>query len=83
MRHSSVYERARGGYAPPRQLTVQQVAKRLSCSETTVRRNITSGDLPAVRIGRASWRISEDDLAAFMEARSNQADIAFVEQRTE
>jgi excisionase family DNA binding protein len=36
-----------------RLLTVSEAAKQLSLSERTLRRMIASGDLPAVRLGRA------------------------------
>ena len=75
MRQSRVYERARtAAWRPPRQLTVQQVATRLNVSESTVRRNIASGELAAVRVGKAAWRVSEEDLTRFQAERSNRAD---------
>ena len=56
-----------------------QVARRLACSESTVRRNINSGYLAAVRVGKPAWRISEEDLARFVAERSNWADEAWEE----
>ena len=78
MRHSRIYERTpETGRGPSRQLTVAQVARRLACSESTVRWNIHSGELAAVRVGKAAWRISEADLNRFLAERSNRADEAW------
>ena len=43
------------------------VADKLDCHITTVRRLIESGDLAAVRVGKA-LRVPEDELARFIEA---------------
>ncbi|MDP9363134.1 MAG: helix-turn-helix domain-containing protein [Chloroflexota bacterium] len=51
-------------------LTVSEVAERLKVTPLTVRRWIKSGELIGVQLGdRAGWRISEEDLEAFLEAR--------------
>ena len=48
-------------------LRVMAVATRLGVSVKTVRRMITSGDLPVHRIGKL-LRVSEADLAVFVES---------------
>lgn len=58
-------------------LSVKETAARLGCSDDTVSRLIDIGDLRAVNI-RATGkgmrlRISEDDLTAFIKARTIQA----------
>jgi len=51
-------------------LTVDQVAERLKVNEQTVRRWLREGELQGVAFGgRTGWRISEDDLQAFLDAR--------------
>lgn len=52
-------------------LTVQDVAERFDVSIETVRRWIRSGELPVLDLGgpRLGYRISEQDLAAFVAAR--------------
>lgn len=52
-------------------LTVREVAVRLGCHPATVKRMIASGQLPAVRLAgpRGHYRVSEDALATFVEAR--------------
>lgn len=52
-------------------LTVREVAERLGCHPATVKRMIASGRLPAVRLAgpRGHYRVSEDALATFVEAR--------------
>lgn len=55
---------------PDEWLTVQQVAERLQVHEETVRRWIRDGALPVLDLGKkAGYRISEDDLAAYIAAR--------------
>jgi excisionase family DNA binding protein len=46
-------------------LTLDQVAEQIGCSKRTVRRLISKGDLPALRIGTtgALVRVDADDLA--------------------
>jgi excisionase family DNA binding protein len=39
-------------------------------SQATLRRLIASGELPAVRLSKRALRIREDDLRAFIDARS-------------
>ena len=46
-------------------LTVAQVAQRLDASETTVRRWIRDGRLPATRHGARVWLIEESALEGF------------------
>jgi len=58
--------------APPRLLTVREVALTLRQSERTVRDKIASADLPAVRIGsgpRAPIRVEAAELEAFIHDR--------------
>lgn len=51
-----------------RYFTAQQVAERLQVNEQTVRRWLRSGELHGVRLA-GSWRITETDLKAFLDAR--------------
>lgn len=51
-----------------RLLTTQDVADRLQVKERTVRDWIRSGELPAFDLGQG-YRISEEDLEAFLEGR--------------
>jgi excisionase family DNA binding protein len=54
--------------APTRQLlTVWQTAERLTVSEKTVRRLISSGNLPALRVG-AQLRVDADELERWLYA---------------
>lgn len=46
------------GFAPPRFLTVAEVADAARVSRMTVYRLVHAGDLPAVRVGR-SFRVPE------------------------
>jgi excisionase family DNA binding protein len=53
-------------------LTVGRVAEMLSVSELTVRRKISEGEIPAVRLstdGRGAVRIPEDGLGRWLEHR--------------
>jgi excisionase family DNA binding protein len=51
-------------------LTVATVAERLSVEAQTVRRWLRSGDLRGIALGgKSGWRITETDLAAFLESR--------------
>ena len=54
-----------------RLLTVDQVSEYLGVHRDTVYSMIRSGRLPALQLGgrKASWRISESDLAAFVSNR--------------
>jgi len=49
-------------------LTVQEIAERLELHPHTIRRYIWGGKLPAAKFGRV-WRVSEEDLRAFIEER--------------
>lgn len=49
----------------PRLLTRRAAADALACSESTVKRLVASGELPAVRVGGAA-RIRLDDLDAYV-----------------
>lgn len=54
----------------PALLTVDQVAERLKVNEQSVRRWLREGKLKGVAFGgRTGWRISEDDLQAFLDTR--------------
>jgi excisionase family DNA binding protein len=57
-------------------LTVAQVCERLQVTPNAVRRWLTSGQLGGVRLGgkRTGWRISEDDLQAFIAMRRGGGD---------
>jgi len=55
--------------------TVQDVVNILQVHEQTVRRWIRTGELPAYALGdRAGYRISPDDLRAFLERRRVDGD---------
>jgi excisionase family DNA binding protein len=56
----------------PRFLTPAEVAELLRVSAMTVYRLIKSGELRAARIGK-SYRISEDDVDAYLQARFSDA----------
>ena len=56
----------------PRLLTPNEVAEALRVSSMTVYRLIKAGDLPAARIGK-SFRIREDDVDAYLQARFSDA----------
>lgn len=49
-------------------MTVAEVARGLRVSNMTVYRLVTSGQLPAVRVGR-SYRIREDDVRRYLQSR--------------
>lgn len=49
-------------------LTVREVAERLKLTEKSVRRYISEGKLPAVKLGRV-LRVREADLETFVEER--------------
>ncbi len=68
-------------YRRGRRLSVPQVARRLSVSESTVYRLIGSGELEAVRVGRKAWRVSEATLVRFVASRSNRADEGMKRQK--
>lgn len=51
----------------PRFLTLADVAELLSTSVAQVYAMVRRGDLPAIKIGgRGQWRVSEDDLEAYL-----------------
>ncbi|MFZ6003482.1 MAG: helix-turn-helix domain-containing protein [Actinomycetota bacterium] len=56
----------------PRFLTPSEVAEQLRVSSMTVYRLIKSGELRAARIGK-SYRISEEDVDAYIAARFSDA----------
>ena len=49
-------------------LTIPETADVLRTSQKTIRRWISGGDLIAHKFGR-QWRISQDDLSAFIKLR--------------
>lgn len=51
-------------------LTVRQAAEQLDVTEDWVRDLIQAKKIKATKIGK--WRISEEDLIAFVKGRSNQ-----------
>ncbi len=51
--------------------TIQDVADRLKVSYRTVFRWVHAGELAAYKLGQ-EWRISEEDLKAFLEARRHE-----------
>jgi excisionase family DNA binding protein len=53
-------------------LTVAEVAQSLRVSNMTVYRLISSGELPAVRVGK-SYRLREEDVDAYLASRYTQA----------
>ncbi len=53
--------------------TVDEVAERLKVNPVTVRGWIRSGELKAVQLGRAGYRIIEADLQAFLDQRKPAA----------
>lgn len=53
--------------APPALIRLEEAARRLGVSMTTVRRLIDTGELTAVRVGRV-YRIDPRDLDAFIES---------------
>jgi excisionase family DNA binding protein len=46
-------------------LTIRDVAERLNCSDKQVRRLVSRGELPALKLG-AAVRIDEHELAAWL-----------------
>jgi len=55
-------------------LTVTEVAERLRLSIFTVRELLKEGRLHGFRLGgtKSGWRVTEDDLRAFIEAARNE-----------
>jgi excisionase family DNA binding protein len=63
-------------------LTVEEVAKRLGCSEETVRRLCRRGRLPATRFSaRGRLRVDVGALERFIEEEGGRADCRDVEPR--
>ncbi len=63
---------AREEHARAKFLTVAEVAEVLRVSNMTVYRLITSGELPAVRVGK-SYRLREDDVDKYLGDRYTEA----------
>ena len=61
-----------GAQGSSRYLTVAEVAKALRVSNMTVYRLVSSGELPALRIGK-SYRLREDDVDRYLAERFTQA----------
>jgi excisionase family DNA binding protein len=59
-------------YEETEYLTVEQIAKQLQVNKRTVLTWITSGELPAVVIGKRGYRVSRTDLHEFLEARKRR-----------
>jgi excisionase family DNA binding protein len=51
----------------PRLLEAYEVAHRLKCSQEHVRRLVREGKLAVVYIGKRAWRVSPQDLQAFLD----------------
>jgi excisionase family DNA binding protein len=66
----------KGGVSMDEQLlTVDQVAARLQVNEQTVRRWLRDGELGGVPFGgRTGWRVTEEDLQAFLDRRRQMGD---------
>ncbi len=57
-------------------LTVSEVSERLKVTPLTVRRWLKAGDIAGIQLGdRAGWRISEDDLQAFLQGRRSSGPV--------
>jgi excisionase family DNA binding protein len=59
-------------YTKSQFLTVAEVARALRISNMTVYRLISSGQLPAVRVGK-SYRLREEDVDRYLAARFTEA----------
>ena len=59
-------------YTKSQFLTVGEVAQMLRISNMTVYRLISSGQLPAVRVGK-SYRLREEDVDGYLAARFTEA----------
>lgn len=57
--------------AVTRQLSVSQVSAKLQCSPSTVRKLVADGALRASRVTPRTIRISDTDLQAYLDSRSN------------
>jgi excisionase family DNA binding protein len=51
--------------------TPEEIAARLQVKPTTIRAWLRSGKLKGVRIGPKLWRVSERDLAEFLQRHRN------------
>lgn len=62
----------------PRLMTAREVADALACSHRTATNLITSGKLPAVRLGegRTAYRVSRDALVEFVNRNATRQDSA-------
>jgi excisionase family DNA binding protein len=54
-------------------LSVKQVSERLQISRSLVYREMQNGNLPFHRFGRRTYRISEEDVAAYANAAKSHA----------
>jgi excisionase family DNA binding protein len=61
------------GFAPPRFLTVAEVADAARVSRMTVYRLVHAGELPAVRVGR-SFRVPESAVAQLLAIAGSDRD---------
>ena len=64
----------RNQQAPGGPYTVGHVADVLNRSKVTIRREITEGKLPAVKVGRA-WTITRSDLVAYLGSEERVDDL--------
>lgn len=53
--------------ATPRYITIDEAATHLGVSPLTIRRRISSGDLPAFKMGRRAIRVRIEDVEALLE----------------
>ncbi|WP_390620652.1 helix-turn-helix domain-containing protein [Caulifigura coniformis] len=69
--------RARRGLVPEQFLSVREVSERLAVRPAVVLTHVASGELLAANVStsatRPHWRISEHDLARFIEQRTYKA----------
>lgn len=61
--------------------TVKEIADLLKVSEVTVRRWIKDGELRAIEVGKG-WRISSQDLDAFLESHATRPAISSGSEET-
>lgn len=59
-------------YASPA-LPLAEVARRLAISRSSAHRLVSSGELPAIRIG-STWRVLRDDFDAYVESVRAESD---------
>jgi excisionase family DNA binding protein len=57
-------------------LTVAETASRLALSEKTVRRFVSAGILPAVRVSAGAIRVEADELHEWIEGRRTSSDVS-------